>query len=291
MKGIILAGGVGSRLWPITLGISKQLIPVYDKPLIYYPLSTLMSAGIREILIVTTPDDLESFRHLLGDGSQFGIEISFAAQPRPEGLAQAFLIGESFIGSEGCALILGDNLFHGHALSNTLNHIGTPEGALIFAYKVANPSEYGVVEFNGDGVAISIEEKPELPKSSFAVPGLYFYDQQVCDLAANLNPSARGELEITDLNRIYLEQGQLHVEIMGRGMAWLDIGTHESLLDASQFIETIENRQGLKVACPEEIAWRQDWIDDAKLAQLAEPLAKSKYGKYLQNLLNDKSYG
>ena len=285
MRGIILAGGVGSRLWPITLGISKQLIPVYDKPLIYYPLSTLMSAGIREILIVTTPDDLESFRHLLGDGSQFGIEISFAAQPRPEGLAQAFLIGESFIGSEGCALILGDNLFHGHALSNTLNHIGTPEGALIFAYKVANPSEYGVVEFNGDGVAISIEEKPELPKSSFAVPGLYFYDHEVVAVAREVRPSKRGELEISSVNQIYLENSKLKVEILPEGTAWLDSGTFSSLHDASSYVRIVEERQGIKVGCPEEVAWRQGWLTDLDLEQAAVRLKNSGYGDYLSKLL------
>ncbi len=285
MRGIILAGGVGSRLWPITLGISKQLIPVYDKPLIYYPLSTLMSAGIREILIVTTPDDLESFRHLLGDGSQFGIEISFAAQPRPEGLAQAFLIGESFIGSEGCALILGDNIFHGHALSDILHHIGIPDGALIFAYKVANPSEYGVVEFNGDGVAISIEEKPEHPKSSFAVPGLYFYDQDVVEVAREVRPSKRGELEISSVNQIYLENSKLKVEILPEGTAWLDSGTFSSLHDASSYVRIVEERQGIKVGCPEEIAWRQGWLTDAELELAAGRLKNSGYGSYLHKLL------
>jgi glucose-1-phosphate thymidylyltransferase len=244
-----------------------------------------MSAGIREILIITTPDDLESFRHLLGDGSQFGIEISFAAQPRPEGLAQAFLIGESFIGSEGCALILGDNLFHGHALSNTLNHIGTPDGALIFAYKVANPSEYGVVEFNGDGVAISIEEKPEHPKSSFAVPGLYFYDHDVVAVAREVRPSKRGELEISSVNQIYLENSKLKVEILPEGTAWLDSGTFSSLHDASSYVRIVEERQGIKVGCPEEVAWRQGWLTDLDLEQAAVRLKNSGYGDYLSKLL------
>jgi glucose-1-phosphate thymidylyltransferase len=285
MRGIILAGGVGSRLWPITLGVSKQLIPVYDKPLIYYPISTLMSAGIQDILVITTPSDIEPFRKLLGNGSQFGINIEFAAQPSPDGLAQAFIIGESFIGNEGCALVLGDNLFHGYALSETLKTVGTPAGALIFAYKVSNPREYGVVEFDKRGHAISIEEKPSLPKSDFAVPGLYFYDNNVIEIARAVRPSPRGELEITSVNSEYLERGTLKVQVLPEGTAWLDSGTFASLHDASSYVRIVEERQGVKVGCPEEVAWRHGWLTDDELLAAAARLRNSGYGDYLAKLV------
>jgi glucose-1-phosphate thymidylyltransferase len=285
MRGIILAGGVGSRLWPITLGVSKQLIPVYDKPLIYYPISTLMSAGIRDILVITTPNDIEAFRKLLGDGSQFGINIEFAGQPSPDGLAQAFIIGESFIGNEGCALVLGDNLFHGYALAETLRTVGTPDGALIFAYKVSNPREYGVVEFDDVGRAISIEEKPLVPKSDFAVPGLYFYDNDVIEIARAVRPSPRGELEITSVNSEYLERGSLKVQVLPEGTAWLDSGTFASLHDASSYVRIVEERQGVKVGCPEEVAWRHGWLTDDELLVAAVRLKNSGYGDYLAKLL------
>jgi glucose-1-phosphate thymidylyltransferase len=285
MKGIVLAGGVGSRLWPITLGISKQLIPVYDKPLIYYPISTLMSAGIQDILVITTPSDIEPFRKLLGNGSQFGINIEFAAQPSPDGLAQAFIIGESFIGNEGCALVLGDNLFHGYALSETLKTVGTPAGALIFAYKVSNPREYGVVEFDDQGRAISIEEKPAVPKSAFAVPGLYFYDNDVIEIARAVKPSPRGELEITSVNSDYLERGSLKVQVLPEGTAWLDSGTFSSLHDASSYVRIVEERQGVKVGCPEEVAWRHGWLTDDELNAAAARLKNSGYGDYLAKLI------
>ena len=285
MRGIILAGGVGSRLWPITLGVSKQLIPVYDKPLIYYPVSTLMSAGIHDILIITTPSDIEYFRKLLGNGSQFGINIEFAAQPSPDGLAQAFIIGETFIGNDGCALVLGDNLFHGYALSETLKTVGTPAGALIFAYKVSNPCEYGVVEFDNHGRAISIEEKPSVPKSDFAVPGLYFYDNDVIEIARAVKPSPRGELEITSVNSEYLKRGTLKVQVLPEGTAWLDSGTFASLHDASSYVRIVEERQGIKVGCPEEVAWRNGWLTDDELAGAAARLKNSGYGDYLAKLV------
>ena len=286
-KGIILAGGSGTRLYPLTIAVSKQLMPVYDKPMVYYPLSALMLAGIREILVISTPQDLPLFKALLGDGSNLGIRLEYAAQPRPEGLAQAFHIGADFVGSEPSALILGDNLFYGHDLAKAFAAANArTAGATIFGYHVSNPCAYGVVEFAGDGRVLSLEEKPREPKSNFAIPGVYFYDGSVVERARRLKPSKRGELEITDLNRVYLEAGLLHVEVLGRGTAWLDTGTHDSLLEAAQFVHVIENRQGLKIACIEEIAWRQGWIDDAKLESNIAKLGKSGYGQYLRTLLS-----
>ncbi|CAN5331672.1 glucose-1-phosphate thymidylyltransferase RfbA [soil metagenome] len=285
MRGIILAGGTGSRLHPITLGISKQLMPVYDKPMIYYPLSTLILAGVSDVLIITTPHDAEQFQRLLGDGSQFGISITYKQQPSPDGLAQAFILGAEHIGDDNAALVLGDNIFHGAGLGTQLQRFDKLDGGAVFGYRVADATAYGVVEFDQDGMAISLEEKPEHPKSNYAVPGLYFYSNDVVEIARDLKPSPRGELEITDLNRVYLEQGRLQVEVLPRGTAWLDTGTFDSLNDASNFIQTVESRQGLKIGCPEEVSWRQGYLTDAELTERAIPLMKSGYGTYLLSLL------
>ncbi len=290
-KGIILAGGSGTRLHPATLAISKQLLPVYDKPMIYYPLSTLMLAGIRDILIISTPQDTPRFQALFGDGSRWGLNLSYCVQPSPDGLAQAFILGREFVGGSPSALVLGDNIYYGHDFKGLLdNATSRTSGASVFAYHVHDPERYGVVDFDADKRALSIEEKPKKPKSNYAVTGLYFYDEQVCDIAASIQPSPRGELEITDVNAVYLAKGQLNVEIMGRGYAWLDTGTHDSLMEAGQFIATLEKRQGLKVACLEEIAYRSGWIDAAKLEELAQPMLKNGYGQYLMKVLSEKVY-
>ena len=290
-KGIILAGGSGTRLHPATLAISKQLLPVYDKPMVYYPLSTLMLAGMRDVLVISTPQDTPRFQSLLGDGSRWGMNLSYCVQPSPDGLAQAFILGKRFVGGGPSALVLGDNIFHGHEFAPLLSRADQrTHGATVFAYHVTDPERYGVVEFDADKRALSIEEKPKLPKSNYAVTGLYFYDEQVCDIAAHIKPSARGELEITTVNAHYLQQRQLDVEIMGRGYAWLDTGTHDSLLEAGQFIATLEKRQGLKVACPEEIAFRAGWIDAAQLEMLAAPMMKNSYGQYLMQVLREKAF-
>ena len=285
MRGIVLAGGTGSRLWPVTRGISKQLIPVYDKPMIYYPISTLMQAGIREILIITAPEYLQAFQSLLGDGAELGVSFQYVVQPKPEGLAQAFILGEEFIGDESVALVLGDNIFHGESFGSKLSEYGDPEGGVVFAYQVSNPEEYGVVQFSKDGKAISIEEKPIQPKSQFAVPGLYFYDSSVVEIAKNVVPSNRGELEISSVNAHYLKEDKLNVCVLDRGTAWLDTGTFDSMVQASEYVRVIENRQGSKIGCLEEISWRNGWITDSELQTLASPLLKSGYGTYLLDLL------